>query len=144
MVPMCLADVEDGSVLEIKDDEVIVNPNMDFTNLSQHWYIYPGKKDRAFTIVSRKEQKVLQWDDNAELIVKNCDIDEEDAQWIILNGCFVVKKKWYMKDKRFNAHPMVSVYCSHDHQGMRRCRVGRTKLHLLETKLKLINHALTQ
>eukprot|EP00731_Ephydatia_muelleri_P010383 Em0005g969a len=111
MVPMCLADVEDGSVLEIKDDEVIVNPNMDFTNLSQHWYIYPGKKDRAFTIVSRKEQKVLQWDDNAELIVKNCDIDEEDAQWIILNGCFVVKKKWYMKDKRFNAHPMIQNCC---------------------------------
>ena len=65
---MCLVDKENDSVLEISEDKVIFNPNMDFTNLNQHWYIYPySQRDKTFTIVSRKEQKLLQLHDNNEL-----------------------------------------------------------------------------
>ena len=89
---MCLVDKEDGSVLEVNGDKVIVNPNMDFTNLNQHWYIYPDHlRDNSFAIVSRKEQNVLQQDDNGELIVKRCHSEEEAAQCTIDNGQLFVK-----------------------------------------------------
>ena len=109
MVPMCLVDEEDGSVLEISDGKVIFNPNMDFTNLSQYWYIYPdNQRDEAFTIVSSKEEKALLPDDNvSELLVKQCDSEEDTAQWKSENGFLVVKTKWYMKNKRFKVYPMV-------------------------------------
>ena len=105
---MCLVEEEDGSVLEISDGKVIVNPNMDFTNLNQHWYIYPdNQRDKAFTIVSSKEEKALQLDDNAELLVKQCDSEEDTAQWKSENGFLVVRTKWHEKNKRFNVYPMV-------------------------------------
>lgn len=106
---MCLVDEENGSLLEIKDDKVIFNQNMDFTNFNQHWYFYPdNKKDKAFTIVTRNEEKVLQLD---ELIVKRCDSLEEAVSWTILNG----KKKWFTNDKTIKVYPMVSFYCIPDH-----------------------------
>ena len=105
---MCLVDEEDGSVLEISDGKVIVNPNMDFTNLNQYWYIYPNnQRDEAVTIVSSKEEKALLLDDNAELLVKQCDSEEDIAQWKSENGFLVVKTKWHKKNKRFNVYPMV-------------------------------------
>ena len=108
MDPMCLVDEEDGSVLEISDGKVIVNPNMDFTNLNQHWYIYPdNQRDEAFTIVTGKEQQALLLDDSAELLVKQCDSEEDTAQWKSENGCLVVKTKWHEKNKRFYVYPMV-------------------------------------
>ena len=106
---MCLMDEDIGSVLEISDGKVIFNPNMDFTNLNQHWYIYPdSQRDNTFTVVSRKEEKALQLDDrNDKLIVKEYDCEEKAAQWVMDKGWYVVKNK----TKRFKVYPMVGFYC---------------------------------
>ena len=106
---MCLVDEDIGSVLEISDGKVIFNPNMDFTNLNQHWYIYPdSQRDNIFTVVSRKEEKALQLDDrNDKLIVKEYDCEEKAAQWVMDKGWYVVKNK----TKRFKVYPMVGFYC---------------------------------
>ena len=105
---MCLVDEEDGSLLEISDGKVIFNPNMDFTNLNQHWYIYlDNQRDEAFTIVSSKEEKALLLDDNVELLVKQCNSEEVTAQWKSENGFLVVKTKWHKKKKIFNVYAMV-------------------------------------
>eukprot|EP00731_Ephydatia_muelleri_P009872 Em0005g458a len=100
---MCLVDEKNDSVLEISDDKVIFNPNVDFTNLNQHWYIYPySQRDKTFTIVSRKEQKLLQLHDNKELTVIQCDSEGVAVAtiWTIDHGYF------HTESKRFKVYPM--------------------------------------
>ena len=111
MVPVCLVDEENDSVLEVNDDKVIVNPNMDLTNLNQHWYIYPhSQRDGSFTIMSRREQKALQLDDNGELIVKDCDYEEEAIPWTIDHGWIILENR-LKNGKRFKVYPVVGSYC---------------------------------
>ena len=114
---MCLVDEENDSVLEISDDKVIFNPNMDFNNLNQHWYIYPyNQRDKTFTIVSRKEQNLLQLHDNNELIVKQCDSEGVAA------GCTIDHGYFHTENKRFKVYPMVGSYF-YNCQTWRRCVV---------------------
>ena len=116
---MCFVDEENDSVLEISDDKVIFNQNVDFCNLNQHWYIYPySQRDKTFTIVSRKEQKLLQLHDNNELIVKQCDSEgvAVAAIWTIDHGYF------HTESKQLKVYPMVGSYC-YNCQTWRRCVV---------------------
>ena len=102
---MCIrvSDDKDGSVLEIKDDEGLINNAvMDSTNYNQHWYIYilphhDNEAEEVFVIASWNGQKALQWDGQV-LMVKPCDHKYEAQQWTMNNESFIVPRR--------NKHPM--------------------------------------
>ena len=100
---------DEDPLLEVEDDEVVVTDQVDCTHLSQQWLIYPdSQKEKKYTIVSSKLQKVLQCDDQAKCGFRLGDVQEQSHQWTMDNGCFVVMKEGKAIGKQIIAFPMVS------------------------------------